>query len=370
MDFFILRDEFSERARTLAYLPPHTQFITDHAEDERLLQELAHLDPKIDPIQWLMDHRGDLCVKLRLWQALDFLRTSMVARKRLENSIYRNVDLIAPKREIRLEDTLDDDDFALLRTLVKTYPFDGDALLRIFSGLGRGKWLASYARKVNLLRSRQQLWALPPDANPLVWLRENRLRRAATETLRYLIEQVIPENSQNFFAQRHGFLPPLPSPPPSSRSNDIDITLKGIANPDFIILIWLTFRVHHRQLKTRHSQGSDAVEWQGVGRLSDDIGNRYLFCHSRLTLLRQSPFHRDWEDYTLDVSFFPAIAPTARMLYLSFDKVILIAKKMLRYDKKMLRYDALDPLYELRLRELSWEIDLNPLRRHYARFFS
>lgn len=360
MDFFILRDTFSERVKTLAYLPPHTQIITDHAEDERLLQELVNLDPDIDPIQWLMDYRSALCVKFLLWKSLDFLRTSMVARKRIENSIYRSMDLIGAGRETRLEDTLNDDDFAQLRTIVKTHPFDGDALLRIFSGLGRDEWLAAHARRDHS-RLEQQLWALPRNANPLVLLRKHHRRSAATATLRYLIEQIIPENGKGFLDYRRQFWPPLPSPAPFCRSNNIEITLKEINNRNVIIFICLTFRVYHCQLKTRHSQGSEC-EWQGVGRLSDDIGNHYLFCYSRLTHLKQFPLHRDWEDYVLDLSFFPAIAPTARMLYLSFDKVMLIARKSQLPD-------GFELLYKVPLKELNWEIDLHPLRQHYARFF-
>ena len=361
MDFFILRDKFSERAKTLAYLPPHTQIITDHAEDERLLQEIANLDPKIDPIQWLMDYRSALCVKLLLWKSLDFLRTSMVARKRIENSIHRNIDLIGAEREIRLEDTLTEDDFTLLRTIVKTHPFDGDALLRIFSGLGRDEWLASYARREDS-RLEQRLWALPRNANPLVLLRKHYRRNAATATLRYLIKQIIPENGNDFRYYKHQLWTPLPSSPPFCLSNNIEITLKGIDVRNVIIFICLTFRVHHRQLKTHRSHGSDSIEWQGVGRLSDDVGNRYLFCHSRLTLLPQASFHRDWEDYTLDLSFFPSIAPTARMLHLSFDKVMLIARKT--------QAGMFDLLYEVPLEKLKWTVDLNPLRQRYSRFFS
>ncbi len=77
--------------RAIPRLPPNTLLETDQEMDEQLLQELLSIDPNYDPVQWLMDSRSDLCVKLLLWKQLDLLRLNFLSARRVIARKKKNI---------------------------------------------------------------------------------------------------------------------------------------------------------------------------------------------------------------------------------------------------------------------------------------
>ncbi len=92
------------------------------------------------------------------------------------------------RSSLKIPYRLNEHDLALLKPLKHTRPISIDAgqLLEIFSRLHRRQMLvASSDRFLSLYRwrLRDELFLLPDDVNPLVWLRENHLQYAALSVL-------------------------------------------------------------------------------------------------------------------------------------------------------------------------------------------
>ena len=358
------------QARTLPHLPPNTFLKTDQAEDEQLLNEwLARSD--LDPIQWLMNDHSDLCVKLLLWKHLDNLRAGLISKQR--DIAIKKMGMIgnAHQQSLNIGYTFNKHDLALLRPLAYTHPLtvEKERLLQVFSRLRRREMAVASNDRLNAYEwdLRNKLLLLPDDVHPLIWLRENYLQYAAASTLQYLIKQIIPRNisllSSSYYTSRYESF----SPKTVCRSKGIRLVLEKITYIHDIFSIRLAFTITGSHLKalekTRISARHGYVEWRGAGNLSDNLGNRYLICHSLLNRSSadfSKPEHIYDYDFRLDC--YPGIMRKAKQLVLSYDDVTLIAEEI--------SAGAADNIYySVSLGKLKWTIDLRPLRRRYVPFF-
>ena len=347
--------------QTLPHLPENTLLSTDNVESERLLEELLIIDPKINPLQWLMDHHNDICVKLLLWQELDKLRSNVLSMQR--HIALREMDSIG----LGKRDSLDigyrfnQQDLRLLKPLANTSPLtvDDSHLLQIFSKLRRREMVDVTSDRRNTVRRnlRNKLLSLPYDVNPLVWLRDNHLQHAALSTLEYLIGQVIPIE-MSVFSSRDSSRFESHSLQAVSRARGIKFVLDNISYVRAAFAIRITFRISDGQLqdldKTRLSANQVLIEWRGVGNVSDDLGNRYLICHSILNSSSVVLPNRNHIDYRLRLNCYPTIANRVSKLSLRFDDVTLVAMKT----------PAIKPIfYAVQFEDLKWTVDIAALRR-------
>ena len=343
-------DHWTAQANALRHLPPNTFLKTDQAADEKLLNEwLARSD--VDPIQWLINSHSRLCAKLLFWKLLDSLRSNLIG---LQRTAAETTPDIINQLEEEIGYRFNRQDLALLRPMVYTHPIavDEQPLLRFFSGLRRREMaVSSNVHGINYWQDlRNELLSLPDNADPLDWLRENHLQYAAAATLRYLIAQVIPKHTDilnDDIPKRYTDL----LPKTFCRANDIQISLNAVFPIFDVYLLGLSFRIFNHQLRTSGFKQPVPVQWDGMGTVSDDMGNRYVICNRILKYTTPFPCYYWWMDYELRLLCFPAIAKTAKQLRLSFEHVKLIAIKR--------NLDG-DRYYEMPLKALSWEIDLNP----------
>ncbi len=347
--------------QTLPRLPANTLLSTDNVESERLLGELLIIDPQINPLQWLMDHHNEICVKLLLWQELDKLRSNLLSMQ--SHIALREMDTIG----IGKRDSLDigyrfnEQDLRLLKPLVFTPPLavEETHLLQIFSKLRRREMVDVTGDRLNSERwnLRNKLLSLPYDVNPLVWLRDNHLQHAALSTLEYLIGQVIPGEMSVFSSRDSSRFESL-SPKAVCRARGIKFILENISYVRAAFAIRLAFRISDDQLqaldKTRLSSKQVLIEWRGVGNVSDELGNRYLICHSILNSSSVVLPNRNHIDYRLRLNCYPTIANCVSKLSLRFDDVTLVAMKT----------PAIKPIfYAVQFEDLKWTVDIAALRR-------
>ena len=253
-------------------------------------------------------------------------------------------------------------DLALLRPLAYTHPLtvEKERLLQVFSRLRRREMAVASNDRPNAYEwdLRNKLLLLPDDVHPLIWLRENYLQYAAVSTLQYLIEQVIPRNisllSSSYYTSRYESF----SPKTVCRSKGITFVLEKITYIHDVFSIRLAFTITGSYLKTlekpRISVRHGYVEWRGAGNLSDNLGNRYLICHSLLNSSADFSKPERIYDYDLRLDCYPDIMRKAKQLVLSYDDVTLIAKEI--------SVGAADTIYySVPLEKLKWTIDLRPL---------
>ena len=354
-------DHWTAQANALRHLPPNTFLKTDQAEDEQLLNEwLARSD--LDPIQWLMNDHSDLCVKLLLWKHLDILRDGLISKQR--DIAIKKMGMIgnANQQSLNIGYIFNEHDLALLRPLAYTHPLtvEKERLLQVFSRLRRREMAVASNDRPNVYEwdLRNKLLLLPNDVHPLIWLRENYLQYAAVSTLRYLIEQIIPRNisllSSSYYTSRFKSF----SPKTVCRSKGITFVLEKITYIRDVFSIRLAFTItgsHLKALEKTRISRHGYVEWRGAGNLSDNLGNRYLICHSLLNCSGDFSKPDHIYDYDLRLDCYPGIMQKAKQLVLSYDDVTLIVKEI----SLGATYDTIH--YSAPLEKLKWTIDLRSL---------
>lgn len=361
---FDTRNKFVEaQVRSLSHLPKNTPLTTDQAVDEQLLSELLAINPQLSPIQWLMDDRSELCVKLLLWQQLDILRRNLLSKQR--DIAHKKINMLGngEKSTLNIGYQFNEHDLSLLKPLAYTHPLSVEEtqLLQVFSGLRRREMVVVTDDRPNsqMRNLRNDLLSLPYELEPLVWLRDNHLQYAALSTLNYLINQIMPSEIGMFSSSYSSRLESF-SPKAVCHSKGIKFVLEKISYVRAAFSIRLAFRISDDQLKklekTRISSHHRYIEWRGVGNLYDDLENHYLICHSLLNSSAVDLPHRKHIDYHLRLDCYPTIVNRARKLSLRFDDMTLIAMKT----------PAANPVfYAVPFENLKWTVDIAALRRQF-----
>lgn len=337
-----------EQVTTLRHLPPGTWLPEPaHQRDREVLASLLRLPDEADPLTWLKQTRHEFTAHVLLWTALNHLRILVRGFRRAEQA---GQELSANELELWLGMFSENTDFfEPLDAQPATVP--EEQLRDLFRRL-QERWQESPRDSIKRSRSTRflvllaALFRLPQSSDPLEWIQDHRPDLAASETLSYLLNQVRPPRSLVV----EGEASKVQELNLRSRGKGITVKLGRFARRNSGLGLTLSARIAERRLNIPAGVQTLGLNWEGIERISDDLGHRYLVYERQEDHGKHLPFTYD---LSLELECYPAISQPAREITLhsadtSFEIVNLGAGK---YQPEVVN--------SIKLGDLSWRIKLS-----------
>ncbi len=349
-------EQLIAQAKAIQYLPPGTFLSTDQAEDEKLLRDLIGRDSNLDPVRWLSQERADLCVKILFWQCLKRLRVSLVGLKQAISTMPQTI--ILHESESNIGYRLNDHDVELLKPLAYSHPIQvkREILLDVFWQLKRDLVpLAESSFPHPDLLLRNQMLSLPPEVDPLLWLKETHIEFAAASALQYLLDQILPPARLSALNN----IPTIKAIPDFSpvlcRAQGIDFEISLVMPIFDMMCIEIAFTVMKEQTLGFESKAELNSAWIGVPSLLDELGHHYLV--SGYVGKMEGVFPMNWK---LRFAVYPQLVKSAKAFTLSFKDVSIFLEE---WEISLSQpQDEVRNCYEIPLKDLSWKVDMITVR--------
>lgn len=327
-----------------------------HQADGELITELLHSRTESDPLQWLKENKGDYIARVLLWTALTRIR-SLVQSIQLADKAGRSTSFDNYVHWLgnllRLSE-----DTEPFRNLTGTHPATvSPALLRtIFQQLhmlrGRdGKKTISQITNNEIWLLLDDLFQLPVAYDPLQRIEDKHNHLAAVETLRQALAQLQPPRHLLVGQTMTDVAEEVFNPKIRLRVRGQTVELHEIIFGKSSFALTLRTRVSERSFSLPQDVHGKGIWWQGVERVTDDLGHHYLVCYRP----EEGGNRLWWFDHSLQLICYPAIVPGTAEVTLHSYQMALVVMGVTPGDQ--MRKPR--PFHQIQLGDLTWRIKLS-----------
>ncbi len=327
-----------------------------HKVDNDLISELILLKDDDNPLEWLKQNKRELISSALLWTVLEHLRSfiqgSLLARKAghsttftiFEQWLGRAINL--PENAQLFQKIADSHSTTVSPRLLRTVFQECHVLLQ------------QNGMKVSINEiTDDEIWLcliallqMPIDSDPLERIEKNYLQLAAETTLRHLFSQIWPPRHNLVGQTNTGIIEKVLHPKIRQRAAGVSVTLQDLTLGKSSFALTLKTRVSEKAISLPQNVIGKGIWWQGVDRVTDNVGNHYLVCHR----LEEGENRFWWFDQSLQLVCYPAIAPQATKIMLRSCQMALVLVGVL--PGKQWRKPR--PLRQLDLGNLTWDVEV------------
>jgi hypothetical protein len=343
-----------EQLRSLRYLLPKTWLPQPvHEIDGNLLAELLRLPSGVEPLEWLKRNKRDLIGKVLLSTLLSRIQLLVQSRQ------------VAPKaggeffsdkygqwlgNVLQLTEVLDS-----FQEVVGTHPTEvSSRLLRTAFRELHSAYDGSRRRSPpsdEMWLFLEDLLQLPLGSDPVQHTIDRHNHLAAVQTLRHTLAQVQPPRHLLVGNTVTGQAERLLYPNTRQRARELVVELHELAIAKSSFALTLRTRVSERALLVAPDLPSRGIWWQGVERVTDNLGHHYLICYRP----EESGNRLWWFDHSLQLICYPAIAPRAKEIVVDCNRVALVVVGAGEGEPM----SKPKPVHQLDLGDLSWRVNIS-----------
>lgn len=289
--------------QAMRHLPPDTVLPQPEPFEEReLLRELLHLPDTVDALEWLWNERSQLCARITLWYGLEQCWNDLRVRHR---------PLTGGEPGVTEHEALEEW-FAALASqelLRATAPRDhvpaATQLRTVLGVLRRGPnpQTLSFPPSHRLILD---LWRLPDDTDPVVWLGRERGPLIALQALGDMLEQARPPQTLLVGPALRVLRPNTKLR--VQRSARIVVAKVVLGSRGFMVSMQVRLRGAARGRGDDHRV---LFAWYGFDQVVDDRGYQYVVQHRELDV---GTAFRGWSREHLRLAYYPALPAETRVV--------------------------------------------------------
>lgn len=342
-----------EQLVSLRHLPldswlPEPSYESDNA----LITELLHLHDESDPLQWLKQNKSHLISRVLLWTSLTRIQSLI---QRIQHADKAGTSTSAGKYRQWLGNLLQlPENVDPFQKLIGTHPtiVSSKLLQTVFQELHilRGGDERKLVNDNEIWILLDDLFQLPIATDPLQRIENKHNHLAAVETLRHIFSQVRPPRDLLVGQTMIGVVDNVLHPKIRLKARGLPIKFHEIACGKSSFALTLRTRVSERTLRRDSSSNSIWLAWQGVERVTDDLGHHYLVCHRS----EEGGNRLWWFDHSLQLICYPAIVPAATEIILNNSQMSLVVLGTMSGEQM----SKPKPLHQIELGNLTWRVKI------------
>lgn len=315
-----------EQLVSLRHLPPNTWLPKPSFQaDNKLVTDLLQVPDESDPLAWLKQNKNDLIAKLLLWTALKRIRSFIRSANLADRAGYSTP---FDAYEQWMGNLLHiPEDAELFHQLKNTHPatVSSELLRSSFQELHtlRGRNGGKTLRET----TNNEIWFLlddlfqqPETADPLQRVKDEHNHLAAIETVRYAIARILPPRQMLVGKTAIGVVKNTLHPAKRVQAEGVSVELREIAFGQSSFALSLQTRVSSRRFSLPRNLPGKGIWWQGVERVTDDLGHHYLICHRP----EEGGNRRWWFNQSLQLICYPALDPAATEITLNSHQMTFV----------------------------------------------
>lgn len=343
-----------EQLISLRHLPPNSWLPEPfHKFDAELITELLHLEDENDPFEWLKQNRSELISRVLLWTSLNRISSIVQSIKRAnEANAATSFDNYTQWLGNLLQSAINAEPF---QKLIGSHPTTVSATLlqSVFQELRilRGEIKRKLITKNEIWLLLDDLFQLPLSSDPLRRIEDRHSHLASVETVRHAVAQILPPRHLLVGQTATGVMDNVLHPNIRLQAEELPVEVHEIVLGQSSFALTLQTRISEQALRRDSSSNSIWIVWQGVERITDDLGHHYLVCYRP----EEGGNRLGWFDHSLQLICYPAIIPKAREIILNSSQMALVVIG----SKSGEQMHKPEPLHQLPLSNLTCRVKTN-----------